>query len=383
MLPEFLGLYLSLAMSAFHAAEKAPVPPAWPMRLYSLAIAKPEPPSFRPIERAVSNWRMEAVWNVALAPLPAAHLLIGKESGALPRCVKLNNYWCIKKAGWNGEIASDGEGHVAFASALEGSAVAALLLRHYYVDLKRHSALSIIARWAPAQCSLQTAMPTKLPAPAKVLALPAKTRVKLASTAMVIPSLSELSVHDFAPALPQKESLHVRHEHLRVPQERLHGHAAGRSLRLASAPQRPARTKAVLRHSIVRSHMPAMMPAPEIAVGMGERDIKLNPVEYTALGFGKPLASPIVSCTDDGPRIAAYAHHAIDGVVTGINDDLRLFAEDGSPTPNLARVMRNMASVEIGPLSVQARLIDAGIAALADRLHDEKARQAAGPAMQP
>jgi len=126
-----------------------------------------------------------------------------------------------------------------------------------------------------------------------------------------------------------------------------------------------------------------MMPAPEIAVGMGERDIKLNPVEYTALGLGKPLASPIVSCTDDGPRIAAYAHHAIEGVVTGINDDLRLFAEDGSPTPNLARVMRNMASVEIGPLSVQARLIDAGIAALADRLHDEKARQAAGPAMQP
>lgn len=373
MLPEFLGLGLSLAMSALHAAEKAPALPAWPMRLYSLAVAKTEPPSFRPIERTVSNWRMEAVWNVNLKPDSTLRLAFGKDSGALPRCVKLNNYWCIKKAGWNGEIASDGEGHVAFASALEGAAVAALLLRHYYVDLNRHSALSIVSRWAPTQCSLQAAMPVKAPStPVKVLAIPAKTQVKLASTAMAIPSLSDLSVHDFALHDVVPESIQNKS---RV--RRLTVHARSASSRPA------ARTKTVSRHSIVRSHMPAMMPAPEIAVGMGERDIKLNPVEYTALGLGKPLASPIVSCTEDGPRIAAYARHAIEGVATGINDDLHLFAEDGSPTPNLARVMRNMASVEIGPLSVQGRLVDAGIAVLADRLRDEKTRQEGGPAMQP
>lgn len=390
MLPEFLGLGLSLAMSVFHAAEKAQVLPAWPMRLYSFTVAKPEPPRFRPIERAVSNWRMEAVWNVALKPDSALRLTFGKESGTLPRCVKLNNYWCIKTAGWNGEIASDAEGHVAFASALEGAAVAALLLRHYYVDLNRHSAMSIVSRWVPAQCSFQAALPLRplappvkaVSMPAKVLALPAKTHVKLASTTMIIPSLSELSVHDFAQA-PPRESLHVRQERLNVPRESLNVRSAGRHVHLTAAPPHPARTRGGLRHSIVRSHMPAMMPAPEIAVGMGERDIKLNPVEYTALGLGRALASPIASCTDDGPRIAAYARHAIEGVATGINDDLRLFAEDGSPAPNLARVMRNMASVEIGPLSVQARLIDAGIAALADRLRDEKTRQEAGAAVQP
>ncbi len=340
MLPEFLGLGLTLAASAFHGVEPTPAIFAWSARLSSFAAAKTEPPRFRPAEHAVSNWRSEAIWNLALAPLAAVRLAIGKESDALPRCVKLNNYWCIKKAGWNGEIASDAEGHVAFASALEGAAVAALLLRHYYVDLNRHSALAIVSRWAPAQCEANAAAP------------PAKAGAKVASTAMTIPSLSDLSLHDLAPAGIQNT--------LRARWLGRHAHTG--------APRRVARKGLPLRHSIVRTHMPAMMPAPEIAVGMGERDIKLNPVEYTALGLGKPLsAMPMTSCMADGPRIAAYARHAMEGVALSQTGDLKLFAEDGSPTPNLARVMLNMAAVEIGPLSVQAALIDAGMAAAASR----------------
>ena len=58
----------------------------------------------------------------------------------LPRCVKLNNYWCIKRARWAGEIAADAEGHVAFASAIDGAIAAAILLRRYYIDYNRRSA---------------------------------------------------------------------------------------------------------------------------------------------------------------------------------------------------------------------------------------------------
>ena len=53
------------------------------------------------------------------------------EPARLPRCIRLNNYWCIKKAGWTGEVASDSEGHVAFSSSLEGAMVAVRLLRRY------------------------------------------------------------------------------------------------------------------------------------------------------------------------------------------------------------------------------------------------------------
>ena len=66
--------------------------------------------------------------------------------------MRLNNYWCVKSARWNGEIASDAEGHVAFSSAHEGALVAAQLLRRYYVDYGRKSAMAIVSRWAPAEC---------------------------------------------------------------------------------------------------------------------------------------------------------------------------------------------------------------------------------------
>ena len=74
-------------------------------------------------------------------------------SPATPRCVKLNNYWCVKRAGWAGEIAADADGHVAFASALEGAMVAVMLLRRYYLVYDRHTAQAIISHWAPANAA--------------------------------------------------------------------------------------------------------------------------------------------------------------------------------------------------------------------------------------
>ena len=60
---------------------------------------------------------------------------------------------------------------------------------------------------------------------------------------------------------------------------------------------------------------------------------------------------------------AAYAAKAATGVATSADGDLELFAPDGTPKPNLALVMANMARVEIGPLGPKPELIAAGIAA--------------------
>ncbi len=70
--------------------------------------------------------------------------------------MKLNNYWCVKRARWAGEIAADAEGHVAFAPAIDGALAAVMLLRRYYLDYNRRSALAILSHWAPAQCAPET-----------------------------------------------------------------------------------------------------------------------------------------------------------------------------------------------------------------------------------
>ena len=140
------SLMLLLALATPPRAPRLRLAPA-PL----LALAAPA--AYQPQERAVGNWRFESALGLDLPPLGALKQFAGTAPTQTPRCVKLNNYWCIKRAGWNGEIASDPDGHVAFASAEEGAAVAALLLRRYYVDFKRHTAREIASRWAPSQCA--------------------------------------------------------------------------------------------------------------------------------------------------------------------------------------------------------------------------------------
>ncbi|PPD11550.1 MAG: hypothetical protein CTY30_09640, partial [Methylocystis sp.] len=140
------ALLTMLAVAAPHKAPAAIVTP-------SSAFAATPSPAYQPQARAVDNWRFESALALEMAPVAAIRRALGAEAGEPARCVKLNNYWCIKSAGWNGEIAADADGHVAFASAEEGAAVAALLLRRYYVAYGRRTARAIVERWAPAQCS--------------------------------------------------------------------------------------------------------------------------------------------------------------------------------------------------------------------------------------
>ncbi|MEK4035249.1 hypothetical protein WOA01_20705 [Methylocystis sp. IM2] len=283
---------------------------------------------------------------------------MGAEDGDPARCVKLNNYWCVKRAGWTGEIASDADGHVAFASAEEGAAVAALLLRRYYVDYKRHSARAIVERWAPAQCSPMVARPTPgLPASREGLAHMMPQRV-------VPMGLAPRGVQN---------TLRARW---------LAAHGRG-GVGPTTAPTRAAET-------------PDLIPTPSIMAGIAEArprrerpkspprepdmdvvaGLKLLPPPAPLTRTPPPLPTSlppldgVADCSGELARISNYATHLAEGVAASPNDDLLLFDAAGQPTGNLAKALVNMAAVEIGPDRPRMALVAAAVSQLRRLLAD-------------
>ena len=96
MLGELIAAYISL-----HGTALPPLP-VGPLVYYRTA-------------RATSNWRWESASHLDLEPQAALAFSAGMHPDRLPRCIRLNNYWCIKRAGWIGEVAAESEGHVAFS----------------------------------------------------------------------------------------------------------------------------------------------------------------------------------------------------------------------------------------------------------------------------
>ncbi len=296
---------------------------------------------------------------------------------ATPRCIKLNNYWCVKSAGWAGEIAADADGHVAFASALEGAMVAVMLLRRYYLVYDRRSAQAIVSRWAPPQCGGFAA--ARKPAVALSLGGLATHGIGNTLRARWLATHSRGFVQPLAAAKPGG-----------APASKVAATpAASPAAKLAaSSPVKPVR----LRRSIIVDRPLRLMPAPEIAVGMGELPSTQAPLTIAALE-AMPMfaprardaaqgAAPGFACADDGPRIRQYAERAVEGLAAGPDDDLQLFTPDGAPGANLARVLQNMAKVEIGPFAARGDLIDAAIEAEArqDRARRAGAAEAAAAA---
>jgi hypothetical protein len=271
---------------------------------------------FQPAMGAVSNWQAEANDNLETK---------ARLEGTVPRCVKLNNYWCIKRARWAGEIAADAEGHVAFATALDGAVAAAMLLRRYYVDYNRRSALAIVSHWAPAKCDGGT--------------VAAGWRSKLRPPGAK--ALSGLAPHGLQNTL--------RARWLSTHRRAFTGLARSTAYR-----------------SIVPARPIEMLRAPEIAVGMGET--QRTPIKMAALDFAAPPIKPgLMLCGGDSLRIQNYASRAIEGIVTSPDADLNLFPPGAMPKTNLQNLLENMAKVEIGPLTVRTDLIVAAIERLATK----------------
>ena len=278
--------------------------------------------------RAVTNWRWQTALRLEPGPL-ALVAALGRDQRTVTRCVKLNNYWCIKRAGWRGEIGFDEEGHVGYASATEGADAAVTLLRRYYLDFGRRSALDVVRRWAPAECG-----------PASV----AVARRGLQGT--------------------------VRARWLATQRGKARGLKAmpGRSSTVALAPLPTFRV-------------------PDIAVGMGERPrpsgqpggaLLARSVQHSgtasarqrvasATALPSRAATPAAAkgvpagCTDE-QRIRNYAGRIVRDLVIGPGDDLRLFSPDGTPLPSLATVMIAMSAFELGSLSATSHLVESAIA---------------------
>lgn len=348
-------------------------------------------PAYDPGQRAVDNWRAESALWLEMSPLAAAKRALGAEDGDPARCVKLNNYWCVKRAGWNGEIAADADGHVAFASAEEGAAVAALLLRRYYVDYKRKSARAIVERWAPAQCSPM--MPRATPGvpasregmarmlPQRVVPMglaPRGIQNTLRARWLAAHGRGGVAWSAPAPAAARAE----RAEKILELRQRAEAYRLAAFRRVHRTPPHPLR----------------LMPAPSIMAGVAEtrahheRSLAAKPAPDAGSAIDAasaladlpaPIAPPppfagAVDCSGELLRIANYAAHVAEGIAASPNDDLQLFDDAGRPTGNLARALANMAAVEIGPSRPRPGLVTAAVAQLR-RLLEDPAEAAAVP----
>ena len=349
-------------------------------RLAAAGVPAELSPAFMPDTRAVSNWRFEAARHLD-APAAALAKHLSGEAAATPRCVKLNNYWCVKRAGWSGEIAADAEGHVAFSSAAEGAAVAALLLRRYYLVYNLRTAQAILARWAPAQCGL-AAGAARRGAP-KALSAIAPRGIGGTLRARWLASHRPGG----APRRPVSGDAASAGKTAKgkiVASKTIAGKAVADKAPgdTAAASEKPAATKPApcVRMSIVIDRRTRMIAAPEIAVGMGERAAAgpSRPVTLASLdvlGTGArlaPLPPPAPSCAEDATRLRNYALRAVEGLDVDPNEDLELFMPDGSAGPRLAPMLRNMARVEIGPLGVGDEAIAAAVAAIETRREAER-----------
>lgn len=307
-----------LAAALALAAQTAP----W-SALPDIGSVLSPPPVFRPAERAVDNWRLQAALSLDMELDKSVALAAGRDPSGLSRCVRLNNYWCVKRAGWNGEIAADAEGHVAFASAREGAMAAAVLLRRYYMDFDRKTARAIVSRWAPPACGYV-----------------ATSAGRTGGRTMLGPEPKGLTTRGLG------NTLRARYLAAR----------GGRALK----GKKPRMVR-----SIVPDRAPALMRAPTIAAGIGageQAPVRLAMLPFPGMALGPEPKAPTL-CGGDVARIANYAAKLAEGVAEGPETDLRLFDSNGRPQPALARALLNMAGVEIGPLKARAGLIESAIAA--------------------
>lgn len=330
--------------------------------------APAEAPRFDPAARAVSNWH-EQTRELLLPRSLALTASLARNPPYVARCVRLNNGWCIKSARWPGEIGADGEGHTAFATLADGADAAARLLRRYYRDYDRRSALAIVRRWAPSECRVASS-------PGRASAATPAVSAALAPRGIGKTLRARFLARHRPGGAPRIAARRGPAGALRVqPWSRLGGHprariaaprpvadiASGIGSKAAPSPRPVADPAALLSGGRVPS--PERMVAesallPSIAAGLPVLDLRL----------------PTPLCSGDEVRINAYAARIAGSVGVKPGDDLYLFAPDGSPLPNLAPVMLAMSAVELGTLRAGPDLVAGAIGRLAQE-HSASAQQ--------
>ncbi len=330
--------------------------------------ATAEPPRYDPTTRAVSNWHEETAAGLRPQAL-ALTASLARDPPYVARCVRLNNGWCIKSARWPGEIGADGEGHTAFATLGDGADAAAHLLRRYYRDYGRRSALAIVRRWAPSECRVASSGAAPGAAVSTGLAPKGIGRTLRARF---------LARHRPGGAPRMAAARSSRAGALRVqpwsPLARLAGRPGGRpSIRhipAVSAPRPVGDIAAGLTGNTAKPLRGADDPAALLAgrrVPSPDRMVAESAL-LPAIAAGLPvldLRLPAPLCAGDETRIRAYAGRIAGSVGVKPDDDLHLFGPDGTPLPNLAPVMLAMSAVELGTLRAGPDVVAGAIGRLA------------------
>ncbi|GJE16556.1 hypothetical protein [Methylobacterium marchantiae] len=319
-------------------------------------------PEFVPGDRAVSNWRAEA--GTALRPVSLA--LVARYATSEPafvaRCVKLNNYWCIKSARWQGEIGRDAEGHTGFATAADGADAAAQLLRRYYREFGRRTALAIVRRWAPAECRVAGG-----PVSAKTVS------GGLAPLGLGRTLRARYLARHARGGAPRRKPV-ARGGPLRIqpwsPLARMGAATKPRPVRVAQATAPSGVAGSSVSRPIARvATNPADILATSSTLTLADR-FAAESAALPSIAAGLPgmslldLTAPAPFCGNDETRIRNYATRIAGSVGLTIEDDLALFGADGQPLPNLAPVMLAMSAVELGALRAGPALVDAAIGRL-------------------
>jgi hypothetical protein len=334
-------------------------------------FAQPSPQGeaarYQPESREVTNWRFEAVDALEPKLVVALAALFKADRPLVTRCVKLNNYWCIKSARWNGELATDQEGHVGFASADHGADAAATLLRRYYLEFNRKSALDIVRRWAPAECNIATSIGGMAVLAVKGIGGTVRARY-LASRR------SGDGVRYTAKAgpggKPGRVSMVIPIRPMKTPQYRVPDIAVGMGEKVVGEKKPVGETKARTAMALPATRPAApSRPAPDVKPA---GDVKAN--ASTA-----PKPDTATACAPDEQRLRNYAGRMVEGLGIGPTDDLRLFEPDGTPSANLTQVMLAMSKFELGLLRASPDLIEAAIRRMAERVADARS----GPAKSP
>lgn len=327
------------------------------------AIAPAEPaPRFDPATRSVSNWHAQTGAQLLPRAL-AVTASLAEDPPYVARCVRLNNGWCIKSARWPGEIGADVEGHTAFATLDDGADAAASLLRRYYRDYGRRTALAIVRRWAPAEC--------------RVASAPARRGAKTPPVAMALaPRGLGRTLRARFLATHRPGGVPRGRTALRVQPWSPLARMAGRSARRPAIPH-----VAALRPvpDIASDISPTVRPTRSVADPSALLDRKTDgrvpgpdrlvaeSALLPAIAAGLPILDlrlPAPLCTGDETRILAYAARISASVGLKPGDDLDLFGPDGTPRANLAPVMLAMSAVELGTLRAGPDLVAGAIARL-------------------
>lgn len=371
------ALVLLTSLASFAGTEAQALLRALPQPPGPAAAAAP--PRYDPAARAVSNWHDQTASSLRPQAL-ALTASLAADPPYVARCVRLNNGWCIKSARWPGEIGADGEGHTAFATLADGADAAAHLLRRYYRDYGRRSALAIVRRWAPAECRV-AAVGSGSAAPAVSSPLAPKGIGQTLRARFLARHRPGGALRLAAPRAGRAGALRIQPW---SPLARLAGHPRARPM--ARAIPRVSAPQPVADIAVGIETKPAAVPRPRgpenpAALLAGSRvpspeRMVAESALLPAIAAGLPvldLRLPVPVCTGDEVRIRAYAGRIAGSVGLKPDDDLHLFGPDGAPLPNLAPVMLAMSAVELGTLRAGPDLVAGAVA----RLGQEPVRESA------